>query len=413
MGSNTILILGGGVGGLVTANELRKALPSENRIVLIEKNSEHAFAPSFLWLMVGDREPRQITRPVQDLLQPGVDLKHGEISGISSVDQTVEVDGESLSYDHLVIALGADLFPDAVVGLKESAHTFYSFEGAKKLRQALESFREGTVAVVVSAMPYKCPGAPYEGAMLIADYFRRLGLKDKVKVCFYTPEPQPMPVAGPELGKAVTEMLVSNGIACHPLHQLTSVDAQNGKLTFEGKEHVAYDLLVAIPPHKSPAVVKEAGLTNDAGWIPVNQETLETEHNNVYAIGDITSLPIPGRWKPDIPMMLPKAGVFAHAQAKVVVQRIVANINGKDSEAVFSGDGYCMLEAGKSVAGFAFGNFYAEPTPQVELRELSKTWHIGKVMFEKWWLAPFGLKRSLLGQMLKTGGKFLGIKVDL
>ena len=197
------------------------------------------------------------------------------------------------------------------------------------------------------------------------------------------------------------------------LHQLTSVDAQNGKLTFEGKEHVAYDLLVAIPPHKSPAVVKEAGLTNDAGWIPVNQETLETEHNNVYAIGDITSLPIPGRWKPDIPMMLPKAGVFAHAQAKVVVQRIVANINGKDSEAVFSGDGYCMLEAGKSVAGFAFGNFYAEPTPQVELRELGKTWHIGKVMFEKWWLAPFGLKRSLLGQMLKTGGKFLGIKVDL
>jgi len=262
-------------------------------------------------------------------------------------------------------------------------------------------------------MPYKCPGAPYEGAMLIADHFIQRGLQDKVQVELYTPEPQPMPVAGPELGMAVTDMLTSKGITYNPLHQLTSVDGKNGELIFEGKEPVAYDLLVAIPPHKPPAIVSEAGLTNEAGWMPVNHETLETKHKNVYAIGDITSVPIPGRWKPDKPMMLPKAGVFAHAQAKVVAERIAASINGVDSDVVFCGDGYCMLEAGEALAGFAFGNFFAEPTPQVELRELGKTWHIGKVMFEKWWLAPFGVRRSLLGQMLTTGGKMLGIPVDL
>lgn len=413
MNKETVLILGGGVGGLVTANELRKALPDGHRIVVVEKSDQHAFAPSFLWLMVGDREPHQITRPVRDLVRPGVDLKHGAVSAINPTDQTVEVDGERLSYDHLLIALGADLLPDKIDGLKESAHTFYTFDGSKKLRQALESFSEGTVVVVVGAMPYKCPGAPYEGVMLIADHFRQRGLQDQVKVRLYTPEPQPMPAAGPDLGNAVTEMLASKGVTYHPLHQLASVDGQNGKLVFEGKEPVGYDLLVAIPPHKPSAIVSEAGLTNEAGWIPVNHETLETKHKNVYAIGDITSVPIPGRWKPDMPMMLPKAGVFAHAQAKVVAQRIAASINGVESDVVFCGDGYCMLEAGEAMAGFAFGNFFAEPAPQVELREMGKTWHIGKVMFEKWWLAPFGLRRSLLGQMLTTGGKMLRIPVDL
>ncbi len=413
MPGKTIVILGGGVGGLVTANELRKALPDEHRIVVIEKSDQHCFAPSFLWLMVGDREPEQITRPVKDMVPPGVELKHGEVSGISTAKQTVEVNGQSLSYDYLVIALGAGLIPGAIDGLKESAHTFYSFDGAQKFRQALESFHEGTVAVVVSAMPYKCPGAPYEGAMLISDHFKRRGLQDRVKVHLYTPEPQPMPVAGPDLGKAVIDMLMSKGVTFHPLHQLTSVEAQKSKLIFGDKEPVSYDLLVAIPPHKSPAVVREAGLTNEGGWIPVHKETLETKHKNVYAIGDITSLPIAGRWQPDKPMMLPKAGVFAHGQAKIVAQRIVAHIQGVDSNALFCGDGYCMLEAGEALAGFAFGNFFAEPTPQIELREMGKTWHIGKVLFEKWWLAPFGLRRKLLGRALKLGGKMLRIPVDL
>ncbi len=413
MHQKTVLILGGGVGGLVTANELKKALSDEHRIVIIEQNDRHEFAPSFLWLMVGDREPEQITCPVRDLVPPGVELMHGKVNGINTANQTIEVGDQQLSYDYLVIALGSDLDPGAIDGLKESAHTFYSFDGSKKLRQALESFHEGTVNVVVSAMPYKCPGAPYEGAMLIADHFKQRGLQDKVDVHLYTPEPQPMPVAGPDLGNAVVEMLETKGVTYHPLHQLSSVDPQNEKLNFEDKEPVDYDLLVAIPPHKPPAIVSEAGLTNEAGWIPVDHETLETKVGNVYAIGDITSLPIAGRWKPDKPMMLPKAGVFAHGQAKIVAQRIIADINGVDSHAVFCGDGYCMLEAGESLAGFAFGNFFAEPTPQIELREMGKSWHIGKVLFEKWWLAPFGVKRQLLAGVLKVGGKFLKIPVDL
>jgi len=413
MDTKTIVILGGGVGGLVVANELRRLLPAEHRIVLVEKNAQHAFAPSFLWLITGDRRPEQITRDVRQLARPGVEVVLAEAQSIDLPNRRVITTAQTLAYDTLIIALGAELAPEAIPGLAEAAHTFYTFDGAARLRDALQEFRGGTVAVVVSALPYKCPGAPHEGAMLIADTLRQRGLRDKVDVHLFTPEPQPMPVAGPALGDAVKQMLERQGVAFHPLHKLTRVDGAARELTFEGKDTVKYDLLVAIPPHRGPAIVREAGLANEAGWVPVDRDTLATKHENVYGLGDVTAISIPGRWKPDVPLMLPKAGVFAHAQAEVVARRIAAKIMGAGAGETFPGIGYCMLEAGESQAGFAFGNFYAEPSPQVKLRRMGKTWHWGKVLFEQWWLTPFGLRRAALQRAIAVGGKALGIPVIL
>lgn len=409
---STIVVLGGGVGGMVAANEIRRQLPAAHRVLLVEKNAQHAFAPSFLWLMTGDREPEQIRRPMARLLRRGVELVQAEVFGIDPVHRKVRTSATEIAYDHLIVALGADLAPDAIPGLA-AAHTFYTLEGAAALRDALSAFSGGRIAVVVSAMPYKCPGAPHEGAMLIADYFRRRGLSTNVKIHLFTPEPQPMPVAGPQLGEAVRGMLESKGIEFHPLYKLTSVEPGARELTFDNGQQFHYDLLVAVPPHRPPKVVVEAGLTNQAGWVPVDPHTLDTNQNGVYAIGDVTAIPIPGRWKPDVPLMLPKAGVFAHAQAEVVARRIVAEILGRPSQATFCGDGYCMLEAGEDLAGFAFGNFFAEPAPNVQLRQIGKAWHLGKVLFEKWWLAPVGFRRSLIGGVVKAGGRIYGIPITL
>lgn len=409
MAGRTIVILGGGVGGLVGANELRRRLPRQHRIVLVEKNPLHAFAPSFLWLMTGDRKPEQITRPVRELVRSGVEVMEAEAHDIDVRAQRVETSAGSLSYDYLIVALGAELAPEAIPGLADNAHTFYTFEGTTRLRDALQTFTGGTVAVVVSAMPYKCPGAPHEGAMLIADSFRKRGLRDKAEVHLFTPEPQPMPVAGPELGDAVKQMLQAKGIAFHPSHKLTAVNAEAHELLFEGAESVKYDMLVAIPPHRSPRLVRGAGLANEAGWVPVDHATLATQHENVYAVGDVTAIPIPGRWKADVPLMLPKAGVFAHDQARTVANRIAAEINGTSVQDTFCGDGYCMLEAGEDLAGFAFGNFFAEPSPEVQLRKMGRVWHLGKVLLEQWWLAPYGPRREALHLALTLGGKAFGI----
>lgn len=413
MNGQTVVILGGGVGGLVTANELARRLPSSHRIVLVERSARHAFAPSFLWLMTGDRGANQITRDVRALLRPRVEVVQAEARAIDVAARRVEADGWTIDYDHLVIALGAQLAPEAIPGLSEAAHTFYTLEGAERLRAALDDFTGGSVAVVVSALPYKCPGAPHEGAMLLGDHFRRRSLRGKVDLHLFTPEPQAMPVAGPELGAAVDGMLRSRGIAFHPSHKLTAVDPGRRELAFDGKPAMHYDLLVAIPPHRGPGIVRDAGLANEAGWVPVDRRTLATAREGVYAIGDVTAIPIPGRWKPDVPLMLPKAGVFAHDHARVVARRIAAAMTGVRAEEEFCGDGYCMLEAGEDLAGFAFGNFFGEPAPDVRLRRIGKAWHLGKVLFEHWWLAPFGARRQALQLALEWGGRAYGVRVAL
>lgn len=414
MSGKTIVVLGGGVGGIVAANKLRLRLQSQHNIILIEKNPEHAFAPSFLWLMIGDRKAEKITKPVSRLIRTGIEVVHAAVTGIDIPNRSITTTARTLTYDYLVIALGAELAPELIPGLTESAFSFYTLEETKRLQQALGKSNGGNIALVVSTLPYKCPGAPHEAAMLIADYFSRQDrdvLKDKVNVHLYTPEPQPMPVAGPQLGEAVKQMLTSKGISFHPLHKLVSVDCQNRTLSFDGKESARYDMLIVIPPHRAPNVVREAGLTNEAGWIPVDRFTLKTKHDNVYAIGDISAISIPGRWKPDVPMMLPKAGVFAHVQAEIVAERISDELKGLTPKAEFCGTGYCMLEAGEGLAGFAFGDFFAEPSPRLELRNIGRAWHLGKVLFEQWWLSPFGAKRSLLRSIINLGGKVMKIPI--
>ncbi|MEW6511198.1 MAG: FAD/NAD(P)-binding oxidoreductase [Bacteroidota bacterium] len=411
MSQRTIVVLGGGVGGLVVANDLRRRLPDHHRVVLVEKNPEHAFAPSFLWLMTGDRKPEKITRPLHTLVRDGVQIINAEVVRIDIPHRSIATSTETLTFDYLVIALGADLAPETVPGLVEIAHSFYTLAGAKQLQRELAGFTGGKIALVVSSLPYKCPGAPHEGAMLVADYLDRSGIRDKVDIDLYTPETQPMPVAGPQVGDAVKQMLDSTGVAFHPLHKLVSVNPQTREINFEGKAPVPFDLLIAIPPHRAPSVVRDAGLTNESGWIPVDRFTLKTRDENVYAIGDIAALSILGRWKPEVPMMLPKAGVFAHDQAQIVAERITGEIRGLTPRAEFCGAGYCMLEAGEGLAGFAFGDFFGEPSPRLQLRQIGRVWHFGKVLFERWWLSPFGMRRAMLRHIINIGSRLLKIPV--
>ena len=409
----TIIILGGGVGGIVTANELSDHLGGENKIILIEKNKEHTFAPSYLWLLNGDRKRKQICVPLKSLLKKNIEVVNAIVSEIIPAEHKVKAGEKEYRFDFLVIALGADLAPEKIQGWDDSIHDFFTLEGAERLHETLKKFSGGKVAVVISSMPYKCPGAPHEGAMLVEDFLKSKGIREKVEISLFTPEPQPLPVAGPELGNAVKSLLDKKGIRFHPSMQFNSVDTKSKQLFFNGKDTYEYDLLIVIPPHQAPGVIRTSDLANANGWVDVNPATLQTKYENVFAIGDISAIPLPGRWFPDKPMMLPKAGVFAHLQAEVVAKSIVKKIQGEKADEKFCADGYCMLEAGENLAGFAFGDFFGEPHPQVHLKQISRKWHIGKVLFEKWWLSPIGLKKAFYKNLLQTGGKLIGIPVKL
>ena len=386
MAGKTIVVLGGGVGGLVASNELRKRLGREHRIVLVDRDTRHIFAPSFTWLMLGWRTPPQIIRDLSLLRKKGIEYVNAEALEIDTENRIVRTTAGDFAYDHLVIALGAEYNPHGIPGLVETACTPYSLEGAVELREALNGFAGGKVAVVISALPFKCPAAPYETALLLEYAFRQRGIRDKVDLRVFTPETLPMPVAGTEVGTAVKRFLDERGVGFQPQHKLSSVDPGKKEITFENGQEAAFDLLVAVPPHRSPEVVRKSALANEAGWISVDRRTLKTEFDNVYALGDVVSISLPGRYRPDAPLPLPKAGVFAHFQASTVAHNIASEIKGGTSRKEFGGKGYCFLETGYGMAGYGSGNFYGEPQPAVTFGRPNRLWRFAKVLFEKWWL---------------------------
>lgn len=378
--SKTILILGGGVGGVATARALRRRLPASHRIVLVDRERNHVFAPSLLWLMVGKRTAGAITRPLAGLARKGIDVRTGGVEHIDPDRRTVTVAGQAIEADYLVIALGAELAPETIPGLAEAGHNFYALSGAQSLWAALERLRSGRLVVLTAAPAYKCPAAPYEGAMLIDDWCRAHGVRDRVQIEVYAAEPAPMGVAGPHVSSAVTDLLAAKGIPYRPGHQVTTVDADRKRLTFANGVQVDFDLLAYVPPHRAPAVICDSGLTSESGWISVDRHTLQTKWAHVFAIGDVVSIPL-ALGKP-----LPKAGVFANREAEVVAENIAHAIAGQTQAARFDGHGECFIETGGGKAGFGGGDFYAEPTPAVALRPSSRRWHLGKVWVEKSWL---------------------------
>jgi len=406
MRGKTILILGGGVGGIVTANALRESLASEHRIVVVDKRAEYIFTPSLLWVMTGWRQPDQITKDLRHMLQFGIEVVQAEVQEIDPERAIVRANGDDLAYDYLVVTLGADLAPEVMPGYVETAYNFFDLEGTTKLWSALQRFEGGRVAVLVSAMPFKCPAAPYEAAMLIEDVLRRRGIRDRCQVRVFTPEPQPMLVAGADMGVSVVGMLATKNIGFHPNLSLDHIDPVRQTLVFKNGRQESFDLLAAVPPHRPPTVVKESSLANEAGWVTVDKHTLQTHFENIYAIGDVTAIILNNG------LPLPKAGTFAHAEAEAVAARIIAEIGGSVPQAEFDGVGYCWIEAGSGSAGFASGQFYAEPNPVVGQPRSGRLWHWGKVMFESYWMNE-GFRRNLARSGLNLGSKVFGIPASL
>lgn len=381
--SKTILILGGGVGGLIAANLLSKKIPDYHRIILVDREADHIFSPSFLWLMTDDRKSENISKPLGRLEKKGIEVIQGEITQIDKESREIEVNGVKLKADYLIIALGAELAPEMVPGLSEGGYNFYTLEGAEQFRDKWIKFQSGKLVVITATPAYKCPAAPYEAAMLLQHDSQKRELSNDIEVSLYTAEAGPMGVTGAENSNAVKQMVKQKGVLYYPEHLIEKVDSSSQNLIFSNGSEVKYDILLYVPPHKAPDVINSAGLLDSSGWVPVDRHTLETSYEEVYAIGDITGIPL------KVGPLLPKAGVFAHNHAKVVAHNIAVKITGKGNPTKYTGHGECFVEIGGGKAGFGRGNFYAEPLPQIKMYKPRRFWHWGKVWFEKRWLSKW------------------------
>jgi sulfide:quinone oxidoreductase len=324
--------------------------------------------------MVGRRRRDQIERPLHELLAPGVELVEAEVRSIDPVARRVETTARVLEGDSLVIALGAEPDRDAVPGYREAVLDFFSPDGATAAARALDSFEGGRVVMSVAALPYKCPAAPYEAALLLDDELRRRGIRENSEIDVYSPEPAPMPVAGPVMGAAVVGSS-RRGIRFHPGSRVERFEPGSREIVFADGSRAGYDLLAGVPPHRAPAVVRGSAVAGDTGWIPVDRGTLETRHERVHAIGDVTTITLTTASRFRAPACSPAMKVSSSPPDR----RVLAGARPRPHSTAAAGS-RPELDARPSPPAVL-----PEPDPTLVLRAPGGR-HAGKVLFERSWI---------------------------
>jgi sulfide:quinone oxidoreductase len=380
-----IAILGGGVGGTLTANLLVRRLRrridrGEIEVVVFDQTGSHVYQPGFMYIAMGGERADQLERPERSLLDARARLEVGDIVAVDEADQRIRLaDGRTFDYAYLVIATGSRIVPEAIDHFATEAHHFYTAEAAARLRAALDAFRGGRIVIGIAGMPYKCPPAPLEVAFLIEDELRRRGLRDGAELHFCSPIGRAFTIES--VSDMATPILADKGIELHTFFNVEAIDpARKVVVSLEGEE-LPYDLLILVPPHKGQQFLIDAGLAPaPGGWLPTDRHTLQVgDRPNVYALGDATDLP------------LSKAGSTAHFEAPVVTERIVASVEGREpagKHAEYEGRVMCFFEIGDGKGTMLRFDYDHPPRPP----RPNQLWHLGKIVFNKtyWHTVPRG-----------------------
>lgn len=315
-GRKQIVILGGGSGGIVAATKLGRELGADHDVTLIDRRADHIFMPAFLFMMVGQRRPEDITRKLKKLERRNVKVVQAEIVGIDPVRREVTLGSGKVPYDYLIVSLGMQTVPKLIPGLDEGAHHAWEMEAALRLRSVLERFNGGRILVGVPLGPYRCPPAPYEAQWLLDSYFKERGIRERVSIEFFTRDPEPSGEAHDPVVWMDAQSKKRN-IKQHYEFVVKSVDPEKKTVTGLYGYELSYDLFFMIPPHRPAQALLDSGLAETETGIRVDYDMLSTKWENVYAIGDCADMPAS------------KAGVVAHQEADVVAHNLAVEITGR------------------------------------------------------------------------------------
>ena len=362
-----VVVLGAGFGGLELTTRLSDEFGHDVDVVLIDKADGFIFGFSKLDVMFGRTTADAVHNAYSDIVKPGVQFVQSTIRSIDPIGRRVVTDAGTFDADILVVALGADLHPDATPGLPQGGHEFYTVAGAFACRDVLENFDGGRVIIAVTSTPFKCPPAPSETALMMNDYLIERGLRDRSSIALVMPLGVPIPPS-PAASKALLVAFEERGIEWHPDTLVRRLDAERKVAILSDGGEMPYDLFLGVPVHRAPRVVVESGMTVD-GWIPVDSLTLETSFPGVYAVGDVTSVGTP------------KAGVFAEGQAAVVADRIAGVIRGEASSSTYGGNGMCYLEFGENEIAIVNVTFLSGHAPFGDMEGPSAALVADKVEF--------------------------------
>jgi sulfide:quinone oxidoreductase len=404
---NTLVILGGGTAGTMTANKLRGRLSADEwRIVVVDKNDDHDYQPGYLFVPFGINKVKQIRKSRQEFIGEGIDLEFGEIERVDADTKIVHLSGErELAYDYLVIATGTTPRPDQTPGMlgpqwRRSVHEFYTYEGMIALKKALKGFTGGRVVMHITELPIKCPVAPLEFVMLADDYFTKKGMRDQVEIVYVTPLDGAFtkPVASRELGGHLS----TRGIKVETDFMIERVDQERKAIVSYDEREISYDLLVTVPLNMGADYVGASGLGDELNYVPVDKHTMQsTAYDTIFALGDGGNLPTS------------KAGSVAHFSVDVFADNFVELVAGRPMTHSFDGHANCFVESGKGKALLLDFNYETEPLTghfpfsvgPMSLLKPSRTNHLGKLAFRHvYWnfLLP-GRPLPLAADMSMTG----------
>jgi sulfide:quinone oxidoreductase len=371
-----IVLVGGGSGGTIAANLLAKQLQDEIhqdrvRIYLVSGSKTHIFQPGYLNIAFKNQKNAEIIRDEKTLLRKEVDLIPQDVEKLDLVAKEVVLSSaEKIRFQYLIIATGSVPNPTAIPGLKDASINFHtSPDESKKIWDAIEQFNGGHVIVGIAGVPYKCPPSPNEAAFLIDDYFRRRGIRDKVKITFLTPYPRPYPAE--PMSKVVEPLFRKRGIEVVTFFNVESVDAAKREIYSLEGESLSYDLLIMVPPHRGADVIARSGIGDVDGWIPTDKNTMRIQgHEDAYAIGDATDVPVS------------KTGVTAHLEAIVAANNIVSSIRGRGQTYKYNGRINCPFEMGSGKSSFVVGSY---TIPVKEIHPSRVRYMMKKVFARLYW----------------------------
>jgi sulfide:quinone oxidoreductase len=407
--STHIVILGGGTGGTLAANRLRRHHPRDDvRITVIDQDDRHVYQPGLLFVPFGLAALDDIVRPRSKQLHDGIELRLTGIDRVEIDDRTVHlIDGTQVHYDVLVVATGARLLPEETDGLtgdgwNDRVFTFYSPEGAAALADALASFEGGRLVVDVVDLPIKCPVAPLEFCFLADWYFTERGVRDAVDITYVTPLDGAFtkPIAAEHLGG----MLTDRRIELVTEFNAGEVDGRGGTITSYDGRQVPFDLAAIVPLHGGAAYVdRSPGLGDELGFVPTDEHTLQSKAApEVFCLGDAANVPAS------------KAGSVTHFEGETLVDNVGRFLAGLPLEPGFDGHANCFIETGFHKALLIDFNYDTEPLPGrypgpigLPLLKESRLNHLGKLLFQSvYWhgLLP-GHDLPGIGSTMPTAGK--------
>ena len=344
-----VVVLGAGFGGLELVTRLAETVADKVRITLIDQNDAFIFGFAKLDVMFGRRTPSDVRIPYRDIAKPAVEFRQERITSIDPEQRRVVTNAATYDADILVVALGADYNPGATPGLLEDGYEFYSPAGAERAGAALAAFGGGAVVVSVLGPLFKCPGAPNETALLVDSYLSQRGLRETSTIHLVTPMPMPIPISK-RTSDAIITILADHGIEYWPSSMVTRLDPQTHVAHLADGRELPYDLFLGIPVHCAPQVVADSALAQD-GWIAVDPATFATKFPGVFAVGDVTSAPVP------------RAGGIAEGEAATVAEVIIAQVTGGAAPPPYDGASGCYVELGDETVGRIDVNFLTYDTP--------------------------------------------------